>query len=376
MLTTSTGTLAFTSDPSIESLTGDLTFAVSPDTHGVATFDVFVRDSGSGLLPNVNESSTQQFTIEVGPINDAPVLAVNTGLAAERGVISTITAAHLETTDIDSSPAELHYVVTTSPVYGAILVDGAPAAVFTQAQVNAGLVSYQNDGSENWTDSFAFEVDDGHALASAGVFNIHLSPYPGDYNRDLIVDAADFTLWRHSVGTTGLSPFSGADGNGDGIIDQADYDVWRAHFGETAPAFTGGEEQGTSTLALQPATGASTAGGESHPEAQAVSEKPSSVGGFVRSSQTPTSRNSPRSERLSRQNTAPRNAAAVGEHAMMAWLASHRSANHASHFEFDAPREGENNRSASGDALKSLDAAFAATLEFRGRRTPSLTRFA
>lgn len=40
---------------------------------------------------------------------------------------------------------------------------------------------------------------------------------PGDFNRNGIVDAADYVVWRKSVGTT-YSP--------------DDYDVWRTHFGE------------------------------------------------------------------------------------------------------------------------------------------------
>ncbi len=52
---------------------------------------------------------------------------------------------------------------------------------------------------------------------------------PGDYNNDNRVGAADYAVWRKSVGTTNLA----ADGNGDGTIDTKDYDVWRAYFGQT-----------------------------------------------------------------------------------------------------------------------------------------------
>jgi hypothetical protein len=53
----------------------------------------------------------------------------------------------------------------------------------------------------------------------------------GDYNRNGVVDAADFIVWRTSVGSIG-SGFA-ADGNGDNTVSQADYDIWRMHFGET-----------------------------------------------------------------------------------------------------------------------------------------------
>jgi hypothetical protein len=51
----------------------------------------------------------------------------------------------------------------------------------------------------------------------------------GDYNGDGIVDAADYTVWRDSLGSTG--PGLVADGNNDGTVDAADYAVWRSNFG-------------------------------------------------------------------------------------------------------------------------------------------------
>jgi hypothetical protein len=41
---------------------------------------------------------------------------------------------------------------------------------------------------------------------------------PGDFDRNGVVDAADYGAWRKSVGTTYMP---------------SDYDLWRAHFGQT-----------------------------------------------------------------------------------------------------------------------------------------------
>jgi hypothetical protein len=60
---------------------------------------------------------------------------------------------------------------------------------------------------------------------------------PGDYNRNNVVDAADYVLWRKTLGTS-VTSYSAADGNGDGTITQSDYPVWRANFGQTAGAGT------------------------------------------------------------------------------------------------------------------------------------------
>ena len=62
---------------------------------------------------------------------------------------------------------------------------------------------------------------------------------PGDYNGNGIVDAADYTVWRDSFGTTG--PNLAADGSGptagepDGVVNDFDYDFWKLHFGASLP---------------------------------------------------------------------------------------------------------------------------------------------
>jgi hypothetical protein len=73
----------------------------------------------------------------------------------------------------------------------------------------------------------------------------------GDYNRNGAVDAADYTVWRNSLGSrTDLA----ADGDGDRIIDRDDYTVWKTHYGESTG--TGGlaaraiPEPGTLVLLL------------------------------------------------------------------------------------------------------------------------------
>ncbi|MEX2306811.1 MAG: hypothetical protein WD738_04430 [Pirellulales bacterium] len=56
---------------------------------------------------------------------------------------------------------------------------------------------------------------------------------PGDYNRDGAVDAADYLVWRKTLGRY-LTRGDGADGDGDGIITNGDYNFWRARFGDNS----------------------------------------------------------------------------------------------------------------------------------------------
>ncbi len=54
------------------------------------------------------------------------------------------------------------------------------------------------------------------------------TPQNGDYNGDGTVDAADYTVWRNTLGgTANLS----ADGNGNRVIDAGDYEEWKSKFG-------------------------------------------------------------------------------------------------------------------------------------------------
>jgi cyclophilin family peptidyl-prolyl cis-trans isomerase len=83
-------------------------------------------------------------------------------------------------------------------------------------------------------------------LASGLVWNISktntaytLSVVSADYNRNGVVDMADYVLWRNSNGVTNITPYSGADGTGDGKVDAADYSLWRANFGNVQGTVSG-----------------------------------------------------------------------------------------------------------------------------------------
>ena len=48
------------------------------------------------------------------------------------------------------------------------------------------------------------------------------------------IDAADYVLWRNTLGQTGTG--LAADGNGDMVVDQGDYQVWWDNFGQSSAA--------------------------------------------------------------------------------------------------------------------------------------------
>ena len=65
---------AFSQFPSINPLTGDLTYQVAPNVNGEFVVTLQLDDSGTGdaFPPNNDKSPKQSFTITVNPINDAP----------------------------------------------------------------------------------------------------------------------------------------------------------------------------------------------------------------------------------------------------------------------------------------------------------------
>jgi hypothetical protein len=71
---------------------------------------------------------------------------------------------------------------------------------------------------------------------SGGAFTYQRSTAPaasGDYNHNGFVDAADYTIWRDTLGQT-VPLGTGADGNVSGMVDANDYGVWKNHFGQPA----------------------------------------------------------------------------------------------------------------------------------------------
>lgn len=63
----------------------------------------------------------------------------------------------------------------------------------------------------------------------SGTFAPVTQPVPGDYSGNGAVDAADYVLWRNTLGQSGAG--LAADGNANQTIDSVDYSMWRVRFG-------------------------------------------------------------------------------------------------------------------------------------------------
>ena len=155
-----------------------------------------------------------------------------------RGVLP---VALLTTDDFDALQVDLTTIVFGDPL---LLSDGAIGV----APLRSGEEDVNGDGLIDLTLKFSMRdlVDNGalggmsmEALLTGLTFDgmmfeasdsIRLVP-PGDANNDLVVDAADYTVWANGFG--GASPqLTDGDFNGDGSVDVADYTILANHFGQ------------------------------------------------------------------------------------------------------------------------------------------------
>ncbi len=149
----------------------------------------------------IDSTSSQSIAITVTPVNDPPIVTTNASLTLVENGTSPITAALLQATDADNTAAQLVYTVTSLPTHGVLKLNGSTLALngtFTQADVNAGVVAYVNDGGEATADSFQFTLGDGTATLPAQNFAITVTP---------VNDAP--TASNSSIGTNEDTPASG-----------------------------------------------------------------------------------------------------------------------------------------------------------------------
>ena len=115
---------------------------------------------------------TGSFSITIIPVNDTPVMVVNTGLTAAEGGGTVLSNTQLLTSDVDNTPSQLVYTLTTSPTNGRlerVVAPGTAITSFTQSEINSGTIRYVHDGSETTSDSFSFSLSDGTATVSSSL---------------------------------------------------------------------------------------------------------------------------------------------------------------------------------------------------------------
>ena|GEM_PF-1788471 len=146
---------------------------------GYASFTFRVRDDGGTLAGGIDtDPSANRLTINVTPVNDAPVLTGDLTAQVAEGGRYVLTGADLGFSDPDDAASGVVFHAS-NPVHGTLRVNGAAAGSFTAADIAAGRVSFVHDGSETTGASFRVLVEDGNEDASAPVarsFTLGVTP--------------------------------------------------------------------------------------------------------------------------------------------------------------------------------------------------------
>jgi hypothetical protein len=138
---------------------------------------------------------------------------------------------------LDGSGMLTHALLPGSPA-----IDGGNP---TEMAGTNGIPNFDQRG-EPWSRVAGGRID-------IGAFEVQTNPLPGDYSFNGVVDAADYVVWRNTVG----SPDDlRADGSGptfgvpDGVVDDLDRVFWKKNFGNVySEQGAGGSGQGVKASA-------------------------------------------------------------------------------------------------------------------------------
>lgn len=126
------------------------------DTERIVQIDFEVLDTDGGV------SETFAFMIVIKPMNTlAPVVTKNTGQLLYEGQSRPLfTQSNLEISDEDNLDS-VRITVVGGLHHGDLTVLGSSSKYFTPADLQIGIVVYQHDGSDTYSDNIIFRMTDG-----------------------------------------------------------------------------------------------------------------------------------------------------------------------------------------------------------------------
>ncbi|HVT27541.1 MAG TPA: autotransporter-associated beta strand repeat-containing protein [Lacipirellulaceae bacterium] len=255
-------------------------------TVGTLTFDSpfsYTINPGSGgslIFNNGGSSATLTSSQGIHTINTAVQLTSNLNAAINAGTF-TVSGAIGGSGSITKSGAGALTLTSTHSYTGATIVQSGTLSFNSSGLADAADVFLSSgatlqlnfNGSPDVIDSLflngtSMPVGTWGAIGSGAQFTssllggsgmLQVSTYvpsflAGDYNSNGVVDAADYVVWRKSIGADSIP---NRDSQNTGPVGQADFDVWRADLGRIVGAVAGsGSGLSVATTAVpEPATG-------------------------------------------------------------------------------------------------------------------------
>ncbi|KFM81378.1 Extracellular matrix protein 3, partial [Stegodyphus mimosarum] len=121
-------------------------------------FKFDVRDKAGNILPD------QKFLILLQPVDNKPPIIHNKGLEVFENGFAALTPDVIDVVDEDTDPNLLIFTITQTPQHGSLQIGNLEMAEgdsFTKPDINSGIVTYINSGSEVDRDKLSLEVTDG-----------------------------------------------------------------------------------------------------------------------------------------------------------------------------------------------------------------------
>jgi gliding motility-associated-like protein len=154
--------LLFSTQPFINE-GGELKYTSADNANGTTNITVTISDDGSDVLPNLNTSDAQTFTINVAPVNDPPAAEIDSYIVDEDGLLDFPTISIL-INDNDVEDDVLTAVLESTTSNGTLTLNAD------------GSFKYKHDGSETTADSFTYHAFDGNLNGNTVTVNITVTP--------------------------------------------------------------------------------------------------------------------------------------------------------------------------------------------------------
>lgn len=106
---------------------------------------------------------SETVQIQIQAINDGPTLPAEIPITVDEGGSVVLDSSALAARDPDSASTDLIYTVVSGADHGQVQRSGTEVTEFTQADVEAGIITFVHDGSETTEDGLQLSLSDGGA---------------------------------------------------------------------------------------------------------------------------------------------------------------------------------------------------------------------